>query len=258
MDRPPAVDIGDDVQASVGTPGWLGQRGAVAQNPVGARHGIAVAQVDQMQARVIPRHVRVIPAEICQPRPVRRGPWRGIEVGTGGHHADRAVQADRYQLVARLRPRGVVGLAHPHADGIDSRSAGAALRRRHQRWVGVPQSPRDGRLRGHRTRRGLPGRVEQPHPVVAHAAGQHKVAAIGCFVRQPGAAAVFVDGGADVCFRRIGKVDGPRTGVVKVHPHHGASSMVKGPFLHPIGPTAGGARLSPSHSTCGDVGRMQW
>ena len=214
-----------------------------------------------MQARVIPRHVGVIPAEVGQHAAIGRRSWRRVEVGAGRHNTHRPVQPHRNQLVARfaVAVAAVVVLTHPDRDGFDA-VADWVLRVVgwwHQRWVGVSQPPRDVRFWGHRTRRGLSRRVEQPHPVIAHAAGQHEMAAVGCCERQPGATAVFVDGSADVCLRGAGHVGGLCTGLAEAHPHHGTSPAVEGSLFRPVGPIARYARLGPAHSTRGDVGRLQ-
>ena len=180
VDCPPPVGVGNDVKDAVGAPARLLQRGAIRQHPIGAGNRCAVVQLDEVQPGVVPRHVRVIPAQVGEHRAVGAGSRSGVEVGAPRHDSCGPVQPDRNDLIARFALGFVVGLAHPHGDRIERRAAARRSRRRgYERRVGVTVCPRNRGLGGDRKRLAVPRHTEESESLVVHASAQHKVAAVG-------------------------------------------------------------------------------
>ena len=254
VDCPPPAGVGDDVELAVGSPARLLQRGAIHQHTVGAGYRCAVIQLDEVQPGVVPRHVRVVPAQVGEHRAVGAGPWRCVEVGAPCHDRDCSVQPDRNDLIAWLALGPVVGLTHPHGDRIERRAiARHRLCRGYERRVGVAVCPRGRGLGGDRNRFGAALRVEESEPLVPHACTQHEMAAIGRHQRQPGTAAVLMDRGANVCVGCPRHICGLRFGIVGRHPNHGAAAALEGAFFNPVRPAIGDSRFRATDCSGGNI-----
>ena len=179
--------------------------------------------------RGVPRHVRVVPLEPGEPRPVRREPRGGDEVGALDEDLRvAAVERDGDDGVGRLGVHGVV-----LADGVEA-AAGEV-----RPEVGV--APRTGRRDRHRR---LGTRIEPVEPAVGELGEDDDPAD-----HDVRTAAVLVDPRSDV-ERRRGQVGGR---AVRGGPDEDPPAALGGPALDPEHVVAVDPRLAEQDDVADDV-----
>ena len=103
---PPATAVGNEMQYALRRPLRLANRDVAAAGDLARRTQAAVnAHVGQPQLGALPRHLRMIPAQPCQLRTVRRQARRGVKIVTFDQHcylAVGAVDIDRAKHVLRV------------------------------------------------------------------------------------------------------------------------------------------------------------
>ena len=191
---PPSGRIGEGEQVAVVRPGRLqdGLAGAAEEGAPG--RDPAVDQVAEAELRGVPRHVRVVPRDPGESRPVRRERRLGDEARSADDGDERlgvlgrgAVQRDGHEVA--------------HDPGV-----GVALPHRQDRAGGSGHEPAEAAVPGRGEGRGvLPGPVEPVQAAVAEVREDHRRAERG-----PRAPAVVVHGAAHVPGRRQQRLDAVR------------------------------------------------